>query len=264
MLFIDVATFLVAMTTLALVRFPRPERHAATHSASLRGEAAEGWRFVKERRGLFGLLWIYAGVNFSLSFTNVLLIPLVVAFASEGAAGGVLSAAGFGMIAGSIAVSAWGGPKRRVRGVMLAIAIGGTSVALTGLRPSLLLVGACSFGLMAVVPVANAASLALWQLKVPPAMQGRVFSIRRMISQGISPIAILASGPLADSVFEPLLAEGGALAGSVGAVIGTGPGRGVGLMFIITGLMTVSLAVLGYALPRIRNLEEELPDHIGG
>ena len=261
-LFIDVATFLVAMTTLAIVRFPRPEGHETANTGSLRAEAAVGWRFVRERPGLFGLLWIFAGVNFSLSFANVLLIPLVVAFASEGAAGGVLSAAGFGLVAGSILVSAWGGPKRRVRGTMVAIGIAGTGVALAGLRPSLILVGACSVLLMSVVPVANASSQVLWQLKVPPAMQGRVFAIRRMISQGITPIAILLSGPLADRVFEPLLADDGPLAGSVGPVIGTGPGRGIGLMFIVTGLLTVLIGLFGYLRPRIRNLETELPDHV--
>lgn len=263
-LFIDVATFLVAMTALAIVRFPRPEGHGTASTGNLRADAALGWRFVRERPGLFGLLWIYAGVNFSLAFANVLLIPLVVAFSSEGAAGGVFSAAGVGLIVGSVAVSAWGGPKRRVRGTMMAIAGGGAFVMLCGLRPSVLLVAIASVGLMTIVPVANTSSQVLWQLKVPPAMQGRVFSIRRMIAQGISPIAILLSGPLADNVFEPLLAEGGALAGSVGAVIGTGVGRGVAFMFVVTGLLTVLLAVTGYLAPRIRNLETELPDYVAG
>jgi DHA3 family macrolide efflux protein-like MFS transporter len=261
-LFIDVATFLVALTALAIVRIPRPEGHDTTSTGKLGADAALGWRFVRERPGLFGLLWIAAGVNFSLAFVNVLLIPLVVAFASEGAAGGVFSAAGIGLIAGSVVVSAWGGPKRRMRGIMSAIAVAGIFVALCGARPSVLLVAVCSVGLMAVVPVANTASQVLWQLKVPPAMQGRVFSIRRMISQGISPIAILLSGPLADRVFEPLLAEDGALAGSVGSVIGVGAGRGVGFMFIVTGVVVATLAAIGYLIPRIRNVETELPDYV--
>jgi hypothetical protein len=263
-LLVDVATFLFAVGTLAIVRFPRPGGHAAASTGSMLGDAAAGWRFVRERGGLFGLLWVYAGVNFSLSFGNVLFIPLVIAFASESAAGGVLSAAGFGAVAGSVAVSAWGGPTRRVRGTMIAIVGAGLGVALVGVRPSLALVGASAFALMAMVPVANTASQVLWQLKVPPGMQGRVFAIRRMISQAISPIAILAAGPLADHVFEPLMAEGGALAGSVGAVIGVGPGRGVGLMFIVTGLLTAVLGVVGYLAPRVRNIETELPDYVAG
>lgn len=258
----DVVTFLVAVATLAIVKFPRPKMHEATATGSVVGDAVAGWRYIRERHGLFGLLWIYAGVNFSLSFGNVLFIPLVVSFASEGAAGGVLSAAGFGAIAGSVAVSAWGGPKRRVLGTMISISVAGLGVAAAGLKASVLVVGIAAFSLMAVVPIANTASQVLWQLKVPPAVQGRVFAIRRMIAQAIAPVAILLAGPLADNLFEPLFVEGGALVGSVGSLIGTGPGRGVAFMFIVTGVLTTLLGVVGYMLPRIRNLETELPDHI--
>jgi hypothetical protein len=261
-LLVDVATFLVGIVTLAVVRFPRPKAHEETSTGSVWGDAVAGWRYVRERRGLFGLLWVYASVNFSLSFGNVLFIPLVVAFASEAAAGGVLSAAGFGAILGSVVVSVWGGPKKRVRGTMAAISFAGLGIAIAGLRPSLVLVSVAAFLLMASVPVANTASQVLWQTKVPPAVQGRVFAIRRMISQAISPIAILLAGPLADNVFEPLLAPGGALSGSVGSVIGTGMGRGVAFMFIVTGLMTAVIGVIGYLLPRVRNIETELPDYV--
>jgi len=261
-LIVDAVTFLFGIITLAAVRFPRPKEHAETSTGSVVGDAVAGWRYIKDRKGLFGLLWVYAGVNFALSFGNVLFIPLVVAFADEAAAGGVLSAAGFGAIFGSIAVSIWGGPKKRVRGTMAAIVGAGFGVALSGVRPSLTLVAFSAFTLMAMVPIANTASQVLWQTKVPPAVQGRVFAIRRMISQAIAPIAILLAGPLADNVFEPLLADGGALASSVGSVIGTGTGRGVGFMYIVTGLLTAVIGVVGYLMPRVRNLETELPDYI--
>jgi MFS transporter, DHA3 family, macrolide efflux protein len=261
-LIFDVATFLVGIGTLLLVRFPRPKEHAETQTGSILGDAIAGWRYIRDRHGLFGLLWVYAGVNFALSFANVLFIPLVLSFASEAAAGGVLSAAGFGAIFGSIVVSVWGGPKKRVRGTMAAIVGSGIGVALAGGRPSLALVSVAAFLLMATVPVANTASQVLWQLKVPPAVQGRVFAIRRMISQAIAPIAILLAGPLADGVFEPWLADDGPLSGSVGSLIGTGAGRGVGFMYIVTGLLTVVIGIVGYLLPRIRHLETELPDFI--
>lgn len=260
-LVVDLATFAVAVATLAVVHFPRPEHHAETSTGTLRGDAAAGWRWVRGRSGLFGLLWIYAAVNFTLSFINVLIFPLVLAFASEAAAGAALSVAGIGAVAGSIAVSAWGGPQRRVRGMMVAIGGAGVGVMLAGARASVPLIAVAAFLLMAVVPVANTASQVLWQLKVPPGVQGRVFAIRRMISQAIAPIAMLAAGPLADKVFEPLLAESGALASSVGSVVGTGPGRGIGFMFVVSGALTVAVALVGYSLPRVRNIETELPDY---
>jgi hypothetical protein len=115
---------------------------------------------------------------------------------------------------------------------------------------------------MATVAIVNGTSQVLWQVKVPPGLQGRTFSVRRMLAQMAIPIAYLSAGPLADRVFEPMLAVGGRLAGSVGAVIGTGPGRGIGFMFVLTGLGTIILAAIAFARPSIRNVEDELPDMI--
>ena len=261
-LLVDALTFLFAVGSLAVVGFPRQEVHGETSTGTVRGDVVAGWRWLRERPGLFGLLWVYAGVNFALSFGNVLFIPLVASFASEAAAGGVLSVAGFGAVAGSVAVSAWGGPQRRIRGTMAAIAAAGVGFAVVGVEESVVVVAVAAFMVLGVVPIANTASQVLWQTKTPPGVQGRVFSVRRTISQAIAPVAILAAGPLADSVFEPLMAADGALAGSVGSLIGTGPGRGVGLMYLAAGALTVLIAAVGYALPRIRNLETELPDHV--
>jgi MFS transporter, DHA3 family, macrolide efflux protein len=261
-LIVDFVTFLVGVTTLLLVRFPRPTRTEETDTGSLLGDAAAGWRYLRQRSGLLGMLVIFAGVNFSMSFGNVLFVPLVVSFASAGAAGLVLSTAGFGAVAGSIAVSASGGPERRIRGVMTAIAVGGVAIVAVGLRASVVTIAIGAFALVAAASVANATSQVVWQLKVAPAVQGRVFAMRRMVSQAVSPIAILLAGPLADRIFEPAMVEGGRLAGTVGSVIGVGPGRGIGLMFVCTGILVTALAIAGYLLPRIRNLETELPDQV--
>lgn len=77
------------------------------------------------------------------------------------------------------------------------------------------------------------------------------------------PIAFLTAGPLADKFFEPLLMEGGALADTfVGQILGTGVGRGIGLMFILSGVTAILISAMVYANPRIRNLEDESPDAI--
>jgi hypothetical protein len=142
------------------------------------------------------------------------------------------------------------------------ISLGGLLVAAMGMDDSVFLVTGAGFLLMATVAIVNGTSQVLWQVKVPPGLQGRTFSVRRMLAQMAIPIAYLSAGPLADRVFEPMLAAGGRLAGSVGAVIGTGPGRGIGFMFVLTGLGTIILAAIAFARPSIRNVEDELPDMI--
>jgi len=259
----DLATFLAAFATLAVVRFPRPVRVAGESGSSLWEDVRIGWRYLRDRSGLLWLLIIYAGVNLTMSFTNVLAIPLVVSFSSESAAGAVFSIAGFGMLLGSVAVSVWGGPKRRMRGILTGLLAGGSFVVLIGLRPWIPSIAAGFFLVMLSASVVNATSQVVWQTKVSPGVQGRVFALRRTISSGVMPLGIAVAGPLADRVFEPLMAQGGALAGSVGSVLGTGPGRGAGLMIVLSGLGVMTMAVIGWLNPRVRNLETELPDTIG-
>jgi DHA3 family macrolide efflux protein-like MFS transporter len=91
-------------------------------------------------------------------------------------------------------------------------------------------------------------------------MQGRVFAFQEMIAHAASPLAILAAGPLAERLFEPLMAEHGPLAGSLGALMGTGAGRGVALMFVTLGLLQSAAALAGFAYRPLRKLEQELPD----
>lgn len=262
-LLVDVGTFAIGVASLAVTRFPAYRRlDDETSVRSVRGDAVLAWRYLTERPGLMGLLWLYAGVNFMLSMSNVLIIPLIASFSTESAAGGVLSAAGAGAVVGSILVGVWGGPRRLIRGILGGIFLSGGFIALGGARASVLWIAVFAILLMLVVPIVNAASQVVWQTKVAEGVQGRVFSLRRMIGQSVSPVALLLAGPLADRVFEPVMAPDGALAGSVGTIIGTGPGRGIGLLYVVAGVGTMAIALVGWLLPRVRNLESELPDEV--
>ncbi|MDJ0952887.1 MAG: MFS transporter [Acidimicrobiia bacterium] len=261
-LIVDLVSFGVGVLTLAAVRFPPYDRDRSP-DRTVRSDSGFAWRYLRERPGLFWLLWIYAGVNFMMSMTNVLLIPLVLSFATATALGVILSISGVGAVVGSLIVSTYGEPKRLVRTIMLGIGVSGLLTALAGTRASLLIIGIPTVLVLLLNPIVNGASQVVWQTKVAEGAQGRVFSLRRMIGQAISPIAILLAGPLADGIFEPALASGGALAGSVGELIGTGTGRGIGFLYVLAGLAITALAVIGWLLPHVRNIERELPDLAG-
>jgi hypothetical protein len=115
--------------------------------------------------------------------------------------------------------------------------------------------------MMVFVTILNGSNQAIWQSKVPPALQGRVFSVRRLIAQVTVPIAMLASGPLADKVFGPAMLPAGSLAPLFGWLSGTGPGAGISLMFVWAGLAGAAVGIVGYLVPSIRDVERLIPDH---
>jgi MFS family permease len=261
---IDVITFLFAVITLLVVRFPRPERSEAgtAGSGSLWAEARFGLRYILDRPGLRALLTYFSTINLLFGFVSVLFFPLVLSFASETAVGAAFSLGAIGMVVGSLLMSAWGGPKRRINGVLWFHLLVVAGVTIGGFRPSLALISVSVFIVFFGIPIGGGSSQAIWQAKVEPDVQGRVFAVRRVFAQAAIPIAYVLAGPLADNVFEPLLAEGGGLADSVGRLIGTGPGRGVAFMFILVGVLGIFATFVAWAYRPLRNLEDDIPDAV--
>ncbi len=265
-IFIDFATFLFALSTLLVVQFPRPEATAEGKAGegSLLKEAGYGWHYITARRGLFSLLIFFAVTNFIFGFANILYVPLLLSFTSPVVLGSLSSIGGLGMLTGGILMSVWGGPKKRIHGILGFSILTGAMVALGGLRPSVLLLGVVFFAVLFTVPIMNGCSQAIWQVKTAPDVQGRVFAVRRMIAMSVTPLSYIAAGPLADRVFEPLMAVNGPLADSIGEIIGVGPGRGIGLLFIVVGVLTVVITLVSYMYPPLRFVEDELPDVVTG
>jgi len=260
----DFLTFLFSIGTLLLVRIPRPMASAegAVGKGSLWAEALHGYQYVATRPGLFGLLIFFAITNFMLRLGAVLLLPLLLTFNTPRVTGLVLSIAGFGMLAGGVTMSVWGGPKRRIIGVFGFELLLGLSVLLIGLQASTGLITVAGFMAFFCIPMILGCSQAIWQVKIPPDLQGRVFSTRVMIAGATAPLAFLLAGPLSDKIFEPLLAVNGAWAGTIGQIIGVGPGRGIGFIFILAGILAALVVVAAYFYPRLRLVEKEIPDAI--
>lgn len=261
---VDFATFLFALGMLAAVRFPAVPRAAAAVRTSFADEVLYGWRWIAARRGLLGLLLVYASLNLFSGMAYASMTPMILDFTTPAALGMILGTGGAGMLAGSLVMMAWGGPRRRVRGILAFGVLLGFCVVLTGLRPSVALVAAAVFGMNFTLPFIGGCDVAIWMAKTPPEVQGRVFATRRMVALSSIPIAYLAAGPLAERVFKPLLIPGGPLAESLGPVWGVGPGRGLGVLFAAVGIAVMLLASLSWLVPRIRHVEEDLADATGG
>lgn len=265
-LMIDIATFLLAISLLFFVHIPQPPSTEAGRKGigSIWKESLYGFRYIYERRSLLGLQLTFFCANLIGTFGNVLLNPMILTRTGENKVilGGVLSAAGVGGLAGSAVMSVWGGPKRRVHGVlfgMVFLSLFGT--LLMGLGHEFYVWAASSFLGLFFLPILNGSNQAIWQAKVAPDVQGRVFATRLLIAQISVPISLLMAGPLADQVFEPAMKHEGSLAGIFGWLVGTGPGTGMSLMFIITGIVGVFVGLVAYTIRTIRDAEDILADY---
>jgi len=107
----------------------------------------------------------------------------------------------------------------------------------------------------------NGSNQAIWQSKVAPDLQGRVFSARRLIAWITNPISPIIAGTLADFVLEPAARAGTGLPAAFAWLVGTGPGSGMGLFIVFCGLVSASVGLVGYFAPAIYNAESILPDH---
>jgi MFS family permease len=265
---VDIVTFIAAVSALAVVHIPQPAVTAEGQAGrgSIWKEAAYGFRYILERPSLLGLQLVFLGINLVATFGLTVSQPMILSRTNDNAQllGTVLAANGIGGLAGGLIMSTWGGPKRRVHGVlggMILSSLLGMCVLGVGRSLPVWMIG--SFFSVFFIPILNGCNQAIWQAKVAPDVQGRVFAARRLIAQISAPVAMLVAGPLADYVFEPSMRDNGLLARLLGWLVGTGPGAGMALMIVGAGLAGVLIAALAYLSPAVRKAETILPDYVG-
>jgi len=264
-LVIDVVTFLLAIGALLILHVPQPPRtqEGAQGQGSIWKEAAYGFKYIFARPSLLGLqLTFFVGNLFSgIAFT--LLAPMILSRTVNDSLmlGSTQSAGAIGMVIGGVVMSAWGGFKRRVHGVLAGWMVSGIGTAIIGLAGGLpiWITGLVIFSL--VIPLMNGSNQAIWQAKVAPDVQGRVFSARRLIAWFTNPISPIIAGTLADFVIEPQMRTTSVLSETFGGLVGTGPGAGMGLIIFFCGAITIFIGAIGYFVPAIRDAETILPDH---
>ena len=264
---IDIATFALAVSALFFVEIPEPKRSVEGKKAegNIFKEAAFGFKFIFDRPSLLGLQLLLLGGNFFSGIGMTLIAPMVLARSGGDslALGGVQTAAAIGGVAGGVIMSVWGGFKKRTYGILVGWLVQG-------------LAGGLLFGIgggfwtwaiglaiaSSVAPLVNGSNQAIWQSKVPPDMQGRVFSARRLIAWISNPLTPLIAGPLADFVLEPAMRNDTSAAARVlGPIFGTGPGVGMGLMIALSGILVIVTVIAAWSFPAVRRAESLLPDH---
>lgn len=265
-LFIDVATFILAIGLLILVIVPQPQRtkEGLAGEGNLLQEATFGFKYIFARPSLLGYVILLFLANLFLGFPNAVQVPMVLLRTDNSSIilGAVETSGAISWTIGSLLMSTWGGPKKRMHGALLGWVgycmfgniLFGLGMNLGIWIPAILIAGVGS-------SIGIATSQAILQVKVAPDVQGRVFSARRMLTWFPDTFTPILGGMLADYVMEPAMRYDTWLSRLFGWMVGNTAGSGMALIMIIFGVMTIIILLSGYIIPKIRNLEDLLPDH---
>ncbi|WP_239514415.1 non-ribosomal peptide synthetase/MFS transporter [Streptosporangium sp. 'caverna'] len=257
----DVASYGIAIGTLLLVRFP--VTMAWRRRETLLAEIAEGFRYSWGNPGFRAMLFFFAGLNVFLSPLFLMVTPLVLSFATLDDTGRVAFASGAAGFLGGLIMSLWGGPRRlRMRGVLLCTLALGACSAVTGLRADLVVITVGAFGMALCLTLLNGIYATIVQVKVPQRFHGRVFALNTVISWSTLPIGFGLVAPGVSALLEPMLADGGTLASTAGALVGTGPGRGIGFMYVLFAMGIVGTALIALRTRSLSGFDRDIPDAI--
>ncbi len=255
-LLIDILTFLTTVLALLAVKKNLQAAPSAPARHSFAEELKTGWQTVGSSKGVMQLTALLSLVTFFIGFLQTLFTPLLLPFTNAQTLGSIESISAVGMLAGSFIISIF-----RIKGkyfTILTAGLGGAGFffAMVGVTTNVYWITGAGFLFFAALPFVNTSADVLIRTNIANEAQGRAWGLIGLLSQLGYVAAYVLAGILADDVFNPLLIEGGSLASSVGQVIGTGEGRGTGLLILISGMLLMLTALLIPGLQSIRRLED--------
>ena len=236
---IDVATAALAILPLLFIPVPQPPRLAtgADVKSTIWADMMAGFRYVWGWPGLKALILYSLVLNLVVN-PPMELLPLLVTQHFNGQAlqlGWLSSAWGFGVLAGGLLLSVWGGFRRRILTMLMGVTGLGVGVLIVGLTPAMffpLALAGMFFGAV-MNSMSNASLFTILQSTITPEMQGRVFALGRSLATAAIPLGMLVAGPLADEV-------------------------GVRMLFLGAGIIYIFLGVGAFFSPVLMQLEDKI------
>lgn len=254
LLVIDICTFIFTVTSTLVVRRGLVSR-ISEQKKSFICDLKDGWGAITKNKGVLLLVVITSVITFFIGIIQTLFTPMILAFSDSSTLGMVETIAASGMLVTSIIIGILHIKRGYVKILSFSLYFAGVFMTVLGLRENIVLICISGFLFFAMLPFANTSIDFLIRTNIQNDLQGRAWGLIGIISQLGYLIAYGITGVLSDYVFTPLLIEGGALAGTVGKVIGTGTGRGIAFLIIISGVLICITSLILYKLQSIKNLE---------
>lgn len=251
---IDLLTFLTAFITLLFfIRIPEPERKLEKDESFLQ-TAKSGLVYLKTNRGILWLILFLAAINFIASIYDAAFPAMILSKSNQTALGVVNAFVGIATLAGSVIATVAPAPKSRVRVICncLLISMGTENFLLAfGRTPVIWCIGAVLGWLS--IPLMNANMDVIFRTKIPPEMQGRVYSARNTLQFFTIPLGYFFGGFLVDKVFEPFMAN--YTSGLPASLFGSEKGAGAAMLFFVIGIAGVAICLIFRRIKAIREIE---------
>ena len=261
---IDLATFAVAAVVLTLLPIPRPpaSEEGQVGSGDLLDELRTGLRFFSRRKPLLVLVLYMAFSSFMLNGPLDLTIPYFLSLTGSSTQLGTgMAIMALGAFAGALLITAIGGYRPRMRLLIAGALLNGAMFLVYGVARTLPVLAASLFLLMVPLPIGGALYRSILQVKTPPDLQGRAFAVGEQLALLGSTASFLIAGPLVDRLLEP--AVGTPAWQTFAPLVGSTRGSGIGLLEVVTGIILLVVTGIVFSIPRIRNIEKDLPDYAG-
>ena len=260
-LIIDLVTFLVAIATLSLVAIPQPLRETGGQGEEETrrwGEVAFGIRYLLKHRSLLAILG-FSSITFFIDSFNFAILPAMVLARSGNDPtvwGRLLTTFGIGGVLGAATMSIGNLPKRRINGLLIGNAVWKGGLILLSVTHSMVgkLIAAVVSGFCSPFP--QSSNQGIWMSQVPPEIQGRVFAARDLIAGIATPLGAAIAGILVDNYFEPAMQTNSLLARLFGGIFGNNSGAGMAIAIALLSAVGVTISLMGYAFPLLRNIED--------
>lgn len=246
---IDFVSFFFALASIAFIKIPQPSIEKTKDSLVLAAlkDLKYAWKYLIQKEGLMQLIVFFAFLNFIANLSIILLGPLMMSVYNSQAYGNVQAGIGLAMLLGGLCSSLIPDTKNKIKRILLILSLCSIGPIISGTTLNRIIITAGFFIFMFPVPYVNTLLMSIFQIKIERNVLGRVGALMTAILAAITPIAYLCAGPLADYVFEPLMNE---------------KGRGIGLIFITSGILLIISCLLMRLNNTVTSIEKRLPDYV--
>lgn len=238
---------------LLTVRLVEPEPVSSEPDGRKRVDLRGTVRVVGAVPGLFALI-LFTAFNNLLGGVFMALMDGYGLSLMEVQAWGLLWAlASCSFILSGMTIAKTGLGKNPVRTLLLVNLIVWSVASVFTIQSSIVLLAVGCVIWLFLGPFAEASEQTTLQKVVPYERQGRVFGFAQSVEQSASPLTAFLIGPLTQFVAIPFMTSG-AGAEAIGSWYGTGPERGMALVFSVTGVLGVVMTMIAFNSRQYRQL----------